>query len=66
MSSNKDAKFKTFLRTVRRKTGAGIMSAPVWVMQKANKRLYNTKSKRAWRRTEFGHEYEELEKKKLR
>ena len=57
MTSNKSSELKTFLATSRKKTCAGIMAAPVWVMQKANKRIYNTKSKRNWRRTEFGQKY---------
>ncbi|PIU22042.1 MAG: hypothetical protein COT14_03530 [Candidatus Diapherotrites archaeon CG08_land_8_20_14_0_20_30_16] len=58
MSSKKTSEKKTFLRTVRKKTRKGIFCAPVWIMQKAGKRFYNTKAKRTWKRTEFGHEFD--------
>jgi len=63
MTSKKTAEKKTFLRTARNKTPKGLFAAPVWVMQKTGKRLYNDKSKRTWKRTEFGHEFERKDKK---
>jgi ribosomal protein L39E len=57
MSSNKSEELKTHLRTSRNKTPKGIFAAPVWIMQKIGKRIYNDKAKRNWKRTEFGHEF---------
>ena len=57
MSSNKDQDKKEFLISERKKTSAGITVAPVWVMQKANKRLYNTRQSRHWTDTDFGKRY---------
>lgn len=49
MSSNKDKEFKDFQISERKKIGSGITSAPVWLMQKAGKRLWNSKQKRTWK-----------------
>lgn len=57
MAVNKTSGMKEFLRAQREKVGTGFTGAPVWVMQKAGKRIWNKVSKRHWRRTEFGHEY---------
>ena len=57
MASNKSEAKKTYLRTVRKKTPKGIFAAPVWVMQKTGKRMYNEKAKRTWKRTNFGADY---------
>jgi ribosomal protein L39E len=57
MASNKTQDLKDFLRAQREKVGTGFTGAPVWVMQKAGKRIWNKKGKRHWRRTDFGHEY---------
>ena len=57
MSSNKLQEFKDYLRAQREKVGTGLTGAPVWVMQKAGKRIWNKIGKRHWRRTTFGHDY---------
>ena len=63
MSRNKDKDLKDFLRAQREKVGTGYTGAPVWVMQKAGKRIWNKKQKKNWRTTEFGHEYTKLNSK---
>jgi ribosomal protein L39E len=53
---------KEFLISQRKKTGPGLTNAPVWIMQKAGKRIYNKKARKHWRETHFGQEF----KKKLK
>lgn len=57
MASNRTSEKKQFLRTQRKKTPKGIFAAPVWVMQKSGKRMYNNKAKRSWKSTNFGADY---------
>ncbi len=63
MASSKEQSKKDFFIAVRKKISSGITSAPVWVMQKANKRIWNPKGKRHWSQTDFGDEYRKSEKK---
>lgn len=49
MSRNKEAEFKDFLVAKRRSVSSGLTNVPVWIMQKAGKRIYSTKGKRGWR-----------------
>lgn len=63
MSSKKEKELKEFLISERKKTSSGVTAAPVWVMQKANKRLYNTKQSRHWSDTNFGKQYRKKKKK---
>lgn len=62
MSSKKESELKEFLITERKKTSAGITVAPVWIMQKSNKRLYNTRQSRHWSDTDFGKRYRKKKK----
>ncbi len=62
MTSKKERELKEFLISERKKTSAGITVAPVWVMQKANKRLYNTRQSRHWTDTDFGKRYRKKKK----
>ena len=62
MTSKKERELKEFLISERKKTSAGITVAPVWVMQKANKRLYNTRQSRHWTDTDFGKRYRKRKK----
>ncbi len=57
MARYKSNEKKNFLRAQRTKIGTGFNGAPVWVMQKAGKRIWNIKQNRHWRRTAIGHEY---------
>jgi len=57
MATNKSQDKKDFLRARRKAVGTGYTGAPVWVMQKAGKRIWNKKGRRHWRRTDFGHDY---------
>lgn len=62
MAKHKSGEKKEFLIAVRKRTGASITNAPVWIMQKAKKRIYNTKGNRHWRRTNFGTQFERTQK----
>lgn len=64
MTSKKEKELKEFLICERKKTSAGIAVAPVWIMQKANKRLYNTRQSRHWSDTDFGKRYRKRKKKR--
>lgn len=57
MSSNKEKELKDFLVSERKKTAPGMTAAPVWVLQKANKRIWNKKQKRHWKQVGFGKKY---------
>ena len=57
MASSKEQEEKDFLISKRKKIAAGLTSAPVWVMQKSNKRIWNPKGKRHWSQTDFGDEF---------
>ena len=47
----KSSEVKGFLIAQRKKMGTGLTNAPVWVMQKAGKRIYNKRAKRHWTET---------------
>ncbi|MFH1752260.1 MAG: hypothetical protein ABH821_04965 [archaeon] len=64
MSKNKKQEKKEFLISKRKKAGPGFSNAPVWVTQKSKKRIWNKRQKRHWLETEFGAEYNKLERKK--
>jgi hypothetical protein len=57
MSSNKDQEFKDFQISERKKIGSGLTNAPVWLMQKAGKRLWNSRQKRDWKKFDLGDRY---------
>lgn len=50
----KDSELKDFLIAQRKKIGTGLTNAPVWIMQKAGRRIYNKKAKKHWRETDLG------------
>jgi len=47
MAKNKDQEFKDFLISTRKKIRPGLTNAPVWVLQKAGKRIWNPKRKKS-------------------
>ncbi|MEI7960877.1 MAG: hypothetical protein WCI04_00945 [archaeon] len=49
MARHKEEEFKDFMISERKKIGSGLTNAPVWLMQKAGKRLWTTKQKRTWK-----------------
>jgi hypothetical protein len=49
MARHKDEDFKDYMISSRKKVGSGLTNAPVWLMQKAGKRIWNTKQKRTWK-----------------
>ncbi|MEI8363891.1 MAG: hypothetical protein WCF78_00325 [archaeon] len=61
MARNKDRDKKEFLIAQRKKVGPGYMNTPVWIIQKAGKRIWNRRQKRNWRETEFGSKYRSLQ-----
>ncbi len=58
MARNKEQDKKDFFIAKRKSVGAGVTNAPVWVLQKAGKRIWNKKQKRHWRDTNLGKEFE--------
>ncbi|MFH0905873.1 MAG: hypothetical protein V1824_00880 [archaeon] len=56
MTRYKTREVKEFLISQRKKIGPGYLNTPMWIVQKAGKRIWN-KSTRHWRDTEFGNEY---------
>jgi len=49
MTSQKSGQFKKFMISFRKSTGAGLTNAPIWVIQKSGKRMYNRKQRRTWK-----------------
>lgn len=66
MSSNKEKEFKDFQVSERKKIGSGLTSAPVWLMQKAGKRLWNSRQKRTWTNIGMGARYKEHKRKQAK
>jgi hypothetical protein len=63
MARNKEKEFKQFLISSRKSVGPGMTNAPVWVLQKAGKRIWNPKAKRSWKEVGFGGTYRKREKR---
>ncbi len=49
MAKHKEKDFKDFQISERKKIGSGLTNAPVWLMQKAGKRIWNSRQKRTWK-----------------
>ena len=64
MAHNKSREKKEFLIAQRKKIGPGYLNTPVWIIQKAGKRIWNRRQKRNWRTTEFGQQFKDLNLKK--
>lgn len=64
MARTKTREKKEFLIAQRDKVGPGYLNTPVWIIQKAGKRIWNRKQKRNWRQTEFGAEFKKLQLEK--
>ncbi|MCX8158343.1 MAG: hypothetical protein N3D73_01615 [Candidatus Diapherotrites archaeon] len=64
MAKNKEASFKEFLISKRKSISPGLINVPVWIMQKAQKRIYSKKAKRHWRNIDIGKQYLKLKKAK--
>ncbi len=64
MARKKTREKKEFLVAQREKVGPGYLNTPIWIVQKAGKRIWNRKQKRNWRQTEFGKDYDKLLLKK--
>ncbi len=54
MATNKSQDKKDFLIGIRKSMGASVSAAPVWLMRKAGKRLYNKHGKKHWKQTSLG------------
>ena len=63
MAKNKEKEKKEFLIAVRKSMGPGLTNAPVWVLQKAGKRIWNKRQKRHWSQTDLGQEYKKHKRK---
>jgi len=63
MSSKKEKEFKEFIISVRKKIKPGLTIAPVWVMQKAGKRMWNKKQKRHWKEADIGKLFKKKQRK---
>ena len=63
MARHKDEEFKDFIISERKKIGSGLTNAPVWLMQKAGKRLWSTKQKRTWKNIDMKMRYFEAKQK---
>ena len=61
MARNKSRDKKEFLLAQRTKVGPGYLNTPVWIIQKAGKRIWNRRQKRNWKQTEFGQQYLSLQ-----
>jgi ribosomal protein L39E len=57
MSKSKEGEKKEFLISERKKIGPGLTNAPVWIIQKAGKRIWNKRQNRHWSRTDLGNLY---------
>jgi hypothetical protein len=64
MARNKSRDKKEFLFAQRKKIGPGYLNTPVWIIQKAGKRIWNRRQKRNWKMTEFGQQFKDLQLKK--
>jgi hypothetical protein len=64
MAKQKSREKKEFLIAQRDKVGPGYLNTPVWIIQKAGKRIWNRRQKRNWKQTEFGDEFRKLQIKK--
>ena len=62
MSSRKEQELKQFLISERKKIGPGLTNAPVWVLQKAGKRIWNPKAHRHWKEVGLGDEFRKRKK----
>jgi hypothetical protein len=61
MAKNKTQEFKDFSISMRKKIGSGLTNAPVWLMQKAGKRIWGKKQKRTWKNIKMGKEFARAE-----
>ena len=66
MARHKDKEFKDFMISERKKIGSGLTNAPVWLMQKAGKRLWATKQKRTWKNIDIKVKFLKAKKKQIR
>jgi len=66
MARHKDEDFKDFMISERKKIGSGLTNAPVWLMQKAGKRLWTTKQKRTWKNIDMKMKFNEAQQKQQR
>jgi len=54
MARHKEKEMKDFMVSERKKIGSGLTNAPVWLMQKAGKRIWNPRQKRTWKNIDLG------------
>ena len=66
MASRRDKDFKDYQISERKKIGSGLTNAPVWLMQKAGKRLWNARQKRTWKNIDLRGRFEEHKTKQAK
>ncbi len=66
MARHKKEEFKEFMVSERKKIGSGLTNAPVWLMQKAGKRIWNNKQKRTWKNIDMKDNYFKNKQKQQR
>jgi hypothetical protein len=64
VTRNREKEFKEFMISSRKSIGAGYTNAPVWILRKAGKRIWNPKQKRHWKNVDMGDLYRNRQKKK--
>lgn len=60
MARNKTREKKEFLIAQRSKVGPGYLNTPVWIIQKAGRRIWNRRQRRNWRETGLGKTFNSL------
>jgi len=65
MARHKEKEFKDFMISERKKIGSGLTNAPVWLMQKAGKRIWSTKQKRTWKNIDMKKRYTAAKHKQI-
>ncbi len=66
MGSNKEKEFKDFQISERKKIGSGLTNAPVWIMQKAGKRIWNARQKRTWKNIDLKDRFEKHKRRQAK
>lgn len=66
MARAKDKEKKDFLIAARKKIGPGITNAPIWVIQRAGRRIFNKRQKRNWREADLGKRFKKAKRKQAK
>jgi hypothetical protein len=66
MARHKTEEFKNFQISERKKIGSGLTNAPVWIMQKAGKRIWNSRQKRTWKTIDIKYRFDQHKRKQAK